>query len=90
MNRLNTLHSKLHSNLLYAKDETAWGKLSADDLTKNSGIVQRDSTSTVWDVLLPDILDMIVHEAPRETVEMIEQDGEILSRSEIQKVIDAS
>lgn len=34
MNKLKALHSKLHSDLFYSKDEIAWGKLAAEDPTK--------------------------------------------------------
>lgn len=32
MAKLNRLHSKLHADLPYSRDEIAWGKLTADDL----------------------------------------------------------
>ena len=33
MAKLNRLHSKLHADLPYSRDEIAWGKLTADDLS---------------------------------------------------------
>lgn len=62
MNKLNALHSKLHSDLFYSKDEIAWGKLAAEDLSKAAAMFRDMLLSLSGMTMLPDILDMIVQE----------------------------
>ncbi|KAL3457126.1 MFS transporter [Aspergillus heterothallicus] len=57
---LNALHGKLQADLSYAKNEVAWGKLSADDLSRIGGLLRNILLPLSGMTMLPNILDMIV------------------------------
>ncbi|KAL2849861.1 hypothetical protein BJY01DRAFT_262124 [Aspergillus pseudoustus] len=57
---LNVVHGKLQSDLSYAKDEIAWGKLSAGDLNRISSLLRNLLLPLSGMAMLPDILDIIV------------------------------
>ncbi|KAL2818696.1 hypothetical protein BJX63DRAFT_383800 [Aspergillus granulosus] len=59
---LNALHGKLQSDLSYAKDEIAWGKLLASDLNWIGGLLRNLLLPLSGMAMLPDILDIIVNE----------------------------
>ncbi|KAF7585490.1 hypothetical protein BBP40_010812 [Aspergillus hancockii] len=68
--KLNALHGKLQSNLFYANDEFAWGKLSASELSRIGGLLRSILLPLAGMAQLPKILDMIVQdEVSRETDE---------------------
>ncbi|RAH69061.1 uncharacterized protein BO66DRAFT_325161 [Aspergillus aculeatinus CBS 121060] len=58
--KLNALHGKLQSDMFYSKDEIAWGKLSADDLSGIGGLLRSLLLPLSGMAMLPEILDMIV------------------------------
>ncbi|PWY93874.1 hypothetical protein BO94DRAFT_612428 [Aspergillus sclerotioniger CBS 115572] len=58
--KLNALHGKLQSDLLYSTDEIAWGKLSADDLTRVGNLLRSILLPLSGMAMLPEVLDMIV------------------------------
>lgn len=89
--KLNALHGKLQSDLFYSKDEFAWGKLSAGDLTNIGDLLRNVLLPLSGMAMLPDILDMTVNgEGTRNnsigSVDDPEEDN--LKRSEIKKVVE--
>ncbi|PWY75463.1 MFS transporter [Aspergillus heteromorphus CBS 117.55] len=87
--KLNALHGKLQSDLMYSKDEIAWGKLSADDLIKIGNLLRSLLLPLSGMAMLPDVLDMIIkHETTRSnSVGSLDDDEELpLKQSEIKKV----
>ncbi|KAL4986619.1 hypothetical protein BDW68DRAFT_178635 [Aspergillus falconensis] len=56
---LDAIHAKLQSDLYYSKDEIAWGKLSASDLTQIGGLFRNLFLPLSGTAMLPDILDMV-------------------------------
>lgn len=89
--KLNALHGKLQSDLFYSKDEFAWGKLSAGDLTKIGDLLRSVMLPLSGMAMLPDILDMTVNgERTRGnsigSVDDSEEDN--VKRSEIRKVVE--
>ncbi|KAL4994034.1 hypothetical protein BDV10DRAFT_12202 [Aspergillus recurvatus] len=56
---LDSIHAKLQSDLFYSKDEIAWGKLSASDLTEIGGLFRNLFLALSGTAMLPDILDMV-------------------------------
>lgn len=58
--KLNALQGKLQSDLVYAKNEFAWGKLSAADLNKIGDLLRNVFLPLSGMAMLPDILDMVV------------------------------
>ncbi|PYH99783.1 hypothetical protein BO71DRAFT_138129 [Aspergillus ellipticus CBS 707.79] len=89
--KLNGLHGKLQSDLLYSKDEIAWGKLSADDLNQSGGLLRSLLLPLSGMAMLPEILDMMIkHEATRSnSIGSLDDDEEqSLKQSEIKKVTD--
>ncbi|PYH85653.1 hypothetical protein BO82DRAFT_302115 [Aspergillus uvarum CBS 121591] len=58
--KLNALHGKLQSDMFYSKDEIAWGKLSADDLSSIGGLLRSLLLPLSGMAMLPDILEMVV------------------------------
>ncbi|GMG16183.1 unnamed protein product [Aspergillus oryzae] len=87
--KLNALHGKLQSDLFYANDEFAWGKLSASDLNRIGGLLRSILLPLAGMAQLPEVLDMIIkNEGSRENDR--ESDGErgdeLLKQSEMEKV----
>ncbi|KAJ5667774.1 uncharacterized protein N7477_006344 [Penicillium maclennaniae] len=88
MTKLNGLHSKLHADLFYSKDEIAWGKLSADDLSTIATLLRSILLPLSGMSMLPEILEVIVkNEGPHEADDNSE--GE-LKYSEIRKVLETN
>ncbi|KAJ6111432.1 hypothetical protein N7523_007493 [Penicillium sp. IBT 18751x] len=88
MTKLNGLHSKLHADLFYSKDEIAWGKLSADDLSTIATLLRSILLPLSGMSMLPEILETIVkNEGPHEADGSSE--GE-LEYSEIRKVLETN
>ncbi|KAJ5119381.1 hypothetical protein N7448_010050 [Penicillium atrosanguineum] len=88
MTKLNGLHSKLHADLFYSKDEIAWGKLSADDLSAIATLLRSLLLPLSGMSMLPEILEMIVkNEGPREADDNPEGG---LKNLEIQNVLETN
>ncbi|KAJ5691878.1 hypothetical protein N7462_001301 [Penicillium macrosclerotiorum] len=94
--KLNGLHSKLHADLFYSKDEIAWGKLSAKDLSQIAALFRSLLLPLSGMSMLPEILETIIkNEGPRDDDANEPDDlddpastaGE-LKQSEIQKVVE--
>ena len=86
--KLNALHGKLQSDLLYSADEIAWGKLSADDLNKVGSLLRGILLPLSGMAMLPEVLDMIVknegtgiHSLGSRDIE----EGESVKQTEMQK-----
>jgi hypothetical protein len=92
MAKLNGLHSKLHADLFYSKNELAWGKLSAEDLSAIASLSRSLLLPLSGMSMLPEILEMIVkNEGPHDLSDDDEEeangiDERGLKHSEIQKV----
>ncbi|KAJ5819558.1 hypothetical protein N7474_005149 [Penicillium riverlandense] len=92
MAKLNGLHSKLHADLFYSKDELAWGKLSAEDLNAIASLFRSLLLPLSGMSMLPEILEMIVkNEGPHDLCDDDDEDNGVddergLKHSEIQKV----
>jgi hypothetical protein len=87
MTKLNELHSKLHADLFYSKDEIAWGKLSADGLSTITSLLRSLLLPLSGMSMMPEILKTIVkNEGPREADDD-PGEGE-LKHSEIQRVVE--
>ncbi|KAE8381971.1 hypothetical protein BDV26DRAFT_300451 [Aspergillus bertholletiae] len=87
--KLNTLHGKLQSDLFYANDEFAWGKLSASDLNRIGGLLRSILLPLAGMAQLPEVLDMIVkNEGLREIsgTSHGEPGDELQKQSEMKKV----
>lgn len=87
MNKLNALHSKLHSDLFYSKDEIAWGKLAADDLTKAAALFRDILLALSGMSMLPDILEMIVQEEMSNEVRETFDNETLSKHAEVQKSV---
>lgn len=87
MNKLNALHSKLHSDLFYSKDEIAWGKLAAEDLSKTASMFRHVLLSLSGMSMLPDILEMIVQEEMSSEIRDRSDDETSSKRAEVQKSV---
>jgi hypothetical protein len=87
MNKLNALHSKLHSDLFYSKDEIAWGKLAAKDLTKITAMFRDMLLSLSGMSMLPDILEMVVEEEMSSEAKERFDDDTPSRRAEVQKSV---
>ncbi|KAJ5771702.1 hypothetical protein N7520_002231 [Penicillium odoratum] len=86
MTKLNGLHSKLHADLFYSKDEIAWGKLSADDLSSIASLFRSLLLPLAGMSMLPEILETIIkNEADDAREDDNSEGGE--KHSEIQKVM---
>ncbi|KAJ6023813.1 hypothetical protein N7540_004610 [Penicillium herquei] len=93
MAKLNGLHSKLHADLFYSKDEIAWGKLSAEDLSNIATLFRSLLLPLSGMSMLPEILETIIkNEGPRDDDEardsLDDSDEGALKQSEIQKVVE--
>lgn len=86
--KLNGLHGKLQSDLLYSKDEIAWGKLSAGDLSRIGGLLRSVLLPLSGMAMLPEVLDMIVrNEGTRNnSVRSLDAEEDSVKQSEMQKV----
>ncbi|RMZ47870.1 hypothetical protein CA14_008553 [Aspergillus flavus] len=87
--KLNALHGKLQSDLFYANEEFAWGKLSASDLNRIGGLLRSILLPLAGMAQLPEVLDMIIkNEGSRENDRGSdgERGDELLKQSEIEKV----
>lgn len=87
MNKLNALHSKLHSDLFYSKDEIAWGKLAAEDLTKAAAMFRDILLSLSGMSMLPTILEMIVQEEISSEVRARFDNETFSKHAEVQKSV---
>ncbi|KAE8143677.1 hypothetical protein BDV38DRAFT_276763 [Aspergillus pseudotamarii] len=87
--KLHALHGKLQSDLFYANDEFAWGKLSASDLNRIGGLLRSILLPLAGMAQLPEVLDMIVK---NEGIPVTgkgsagEPEDESLKQSEMEKV----
>ncbi|KAK9242053.1 hypothetical protein V1506DRAFT_548716 [Lipomyces tetrasporus] len=93
MNKLNGLHSKLHADLFYSKEEIAWGKLSPEDLSTIASLFRSLLLPLAGMSMLPEILESIIkNEGPRggdDEADSLNGTGEnALKHSEIQKVVE--
>jgi hypothetical protein len=93
MNKLNGLHSKLHADLFYSKEEIAWGKLSPKDLSTIASLFRSLLLPLAGMSMLPEILDSIIkNEGPRggdDEADSLNGTGEkALKHPEIQKVVE--
>ncbi|GAT25208.1 MFS transporter [Aspergillus luchuensis] len=86
--KLNGLHGKLQSDLLYSKDEIAWGKLSAGDLSSIGGLLRGILLPLSGMAMLPEVLDMIVrNEGTRNSsLGSLDAEQDSVKQSEMQKV----
>jgi hypothetical protein len=60
MAKLNGMHTTLHADLFYSKDEIAWGKLSADDLSSIASLFRSLLLPLAGMSMVPEILESIV------------------------------
>lgn len=60
MAKLNAMHSTLHADLFYSKDEIAWGKLSADDLNDIASLFRSLLLPLSGMSMVPEILESIL------------------------------
>ena len=60
LTKLNALQGKLQSDLVYSKNEFAWGKLSAGDLNTIGDLLRNVFLPLSGMAMLPEILDMVV------------------------------
>lgn len=93
MNKLNGLHSKLHADLFYSKEEIAWGKLSPEDLSMMASLFRSLLLPLAGMSMLPEILETIIKNEGRrdgdEETDSLDGTGEnALKQSEIQKVVE--
>jgi hypothetical protein len=93
MNKLNGLHSKLHADLFYSKEEIAWGKLSPEDLSMMASLFRGLLLPLAGMSMLPEILETIIeNEGPRDDddeTDSLDGTGEnVLKQSEIQRVVE--
>nr|XP_001400829.2 hypothetical protein ANI_1_1198124 [Aspergillus niger CBS 513.88] len=86
--KLNGLHGKLQSDLLYSKDEIAWGKLSAGDLSRIGGLLRGILLPLSGMAMLPEVLDMIIrNEGTRNSsLRSVDAEEDSLKQTEMQKV----
>ncbi|RDH38219.1 hypothetical protein BDQ94DRAFT_156886 [Aspergillus welwitschiae] len=86
--KLNGLHGKLQSDLLYSKDEIAWGKLSAGDLSRIGGLLRSILLPLSGMAMLPEVLDMIIrNEGTRNSsLRSVDAEEDSLKQTEMQKV----
>ncbi|OJZ84351.1 hypothetical protein ASPFODRAFT_138918 [Aspergillus luchuensis CBS 106.47] len=86
--KLNGLHGKLQSDLLYSKDEIAWGKLSAGDLSSIGGLLRGILLPLSGMAMLPEVLDMVVrNEGTRNSsLRSLDAEEDSVKQSEMQKV----
>ncbi|PGH14270.1 hypothetical protein AJ80_06010 [Polytolypa hystricis UAMH7299] len=59
MNKLNSMHSQLHTDLYYAKQELAWGRFSSEDLDHIYGLLRAILIPLSGIGMLPDIFAKI-------------------------------
>lgn len=90
MTKLNGLHSKLHADLFYSKDEIAWGKLSAEDLSSIVSLFRSLLLPLAGMSMLPEILDTIIKNEGNDDTRDDNEDPDEGARkhSEIQKVVE--
>ncbi|KAJ5885425.1 hypothetical protein N7495_009935 [Penicillium taxi] len=91
MAKLNGLHAKLHADLVYSKDEIAWGKLSAKDLSNITTLLRTLLLPLAGMSMLPEILQSIVKSEGVRDDDLDDLDDvneEALKQSEIRKVGD--
>ncbi|KAJ5548355.1 hypothetical protein N7513_005589 [Penicillium frequentans] len=90
MTKLNGLHSKLHADLFYSKDEIAWGKLSAEDLSSIVSLFRGLLLPLSGMSMLPEILDTIIKNEGNDDARDDNDDPDEGARkhSEIQKVVE--
>ncbi|CAG7995124.1 unnamed protein product [Penicillium salamii] len=88
MAKLNSLHSKLQADLFYPKDEIAWGKLTAKDLSEIEHLFRSLLLPLSGMSMLPEILESIVNNETREegTADLDDPDQGALKQSEIRRV----
>jgi len=60
MTKLNSMHSTIHADLFYSRDEIAWGKLSAEDLSGIAALFRSLLLPLSGMSMLPEILESIV------------------------------
>ncbi|GKZ29492.1 hypothetical protein AbraIFM66950_005192 [Aspergillus brasiliensis] len=86
--KLNGLHGKLQSDLLYSKDEIAWGKLSAGDLSRIGGLLRSILLPLSGMAMLPEVLDMVVKNEGTRSNSLRSLDGaeDSLKQSEMERV----
>ncbi|KAJ5116868.1 hypothetical protein N7456_001216 [Penicillium angulare] len=99
MSKLNALHSKLHADLFYSKDEIAWGKLSAEDLSSIASLFRSLLLPLSGMSMLPEILETIIknegtRDDARDDLPVDQEEGGLKQeqkqeqkQSEIQKVV---
>lgn len=93
MNKLNGLHSKMHADLFYSKEEIAWGKLSPKDLSTMASLFRGVLLPLAGMSMLPEILESIIkNEGPREDgdeADILNGTGEnAFKQSGIRKVVE--
>ncbi|KAJ5375976.1 hypothetical protein N7509_012862 [Penicillium cosmopolitanum] len=59
MAKLNAVHNTLHADLFYSKDEIAWGKLSADDLSGIASLFRSLLLPLAGMSMMPEILERL-------------------------------
>lgn len=93
MNKLNGLHSKLHADLFYSKEEIAWGKLLPEDLSKIAALFRGLLLPLAGMAMLPEILESIIKNGDPgdddpEADSLNGGGGGALKQSEIQQVVE--
>jgi hypothetical protein len=84
---LDAIHAKLQSDLFYSKDEVAWGKLSASDLTQFGGLFRNLFLPLSGLAMLPDILDMVSSQEAQGPLDIaMNHLGEVSSRLETEHI----
>lgn len=92
--KLNSLHSKLHADLFYSRDEIAWGKLSAEDLSTIASLFRSLLLPLSGMSMLPDILESIVKnegssdDLPVKHDDLVDPGEGALKHSEAQRVVE--
>lgn len=88
MAKLNGMHSTLHANLFYSKDEIAWGKLSADDLNNIAGLCRSLLLPLAGMSMVPEILESIIKNEGVPSDDHDDLGDSELKRGEIRAVVD--
>ncbi|KAL4762085.1 uncharacterized protein BDW70DRAFT_32679 [Aspergillus foveolatus] len=84
---LDAIHAMLQSDLFYSKDEIAWGKLSASDLTHFGGLFRNLFLPLSGLAMLPDILDMVSSQEAQGPLDIaMNHPGEVFSRLQTEHV----
>ncbi|KAL4902696.1 hypothetical protein BDW74DRAFT_180398 [Aspergillus multicolor] len=84
---LSAIHAKLQADLVYSKDEFAWGKLSASDLSQINGLLRNLFLPLSGMAMLPDILGMTLEQEDHDRQDAATNySGELAFRTHTERV----